>query len=183
MKIIIAPDSFKDALSAQGVAEAIQQGIKMASPDDETVIFPLGDGGEGSSEILGDHLKAKKKIVEVEDALGHPVKAYYYFSKENRTALIEMAQASGLQQIRYDERNCMEASSFGTGQLILDAIRSGAVKIVLAIGGSATNDAGMGMATALGVRFYDKDNRLLKGRGSELRCTIMTKANCCYTKV
>jgi glycerate kinase len=169
MKVIIAPDSFKDALSARDVAEAIQQGIKMASPDDETVIFPLGDGGEGSSEILGDHLNAVKKVVEVEDALGRPVVAYYYFSKENRTALIEMAQASGLQRISYDERNCMEASSFGTGQMMLDAIRSGAVKIVLAIGGSATNDAGMGMATALGIKFYDKDNQLLKGRGCELQ--------------
>ncbi len=169
MKIIIAPDSFKDALSARGVAEAIQQGIKMASPDDETVVFPLGDGGEGSSEILGDHLKAEKKIVEVEDALGHPVEAYYYFSKENCTAIIEMAQASGLQRINYNERNCMEASSFGTGQLIHDAILSGAVRIILAIGGSATNDAGMGLATALGVKFYDKNNRLLKGRGRELQ--------------
>lgn len=169
MKIIIAPDSFKDALSARSVAEAIQQGIKMASPEDETVIFPLGDGGEGSSEILGDHLKAEKKIVEVEDALGRTVEANYYYSKEKRIAFIEMAQASGLQRISYEERNCMAASSFGTGQLVLDAIRSGAEKIVLAIGGSATNDAGMGMATALGVKFYDKDNRLLKGRGHELQ--------------
>jgi len=169
MKIIIAPDSFKDALSARDVAEAIQQGIKMASPEDETVILPLGDGGEGSSEILGNHLNAVEKVVKVEDALGRPVEAYYYFSKENRTALIEMAQASGLQRISYDERNCMEASSFGTGQLILDAIRSGAVRIVLAIGGSATNDAGMGMAAALGVKFYDKNNRLLKGKGRELQ--------------
>ncbi len=169
MKIIIAPDSFKDALSARGVAEAIQQGIKMASPDDETVVFPLGDGGEGSSEILGDHLKAEKRIVEVEDALGNPIEAYYYFSIENRTAIIEMAQASGLQRISREERNCMEASSYGTGQLMLDAIGSGAEKIVLAIGGSATNDAGMGMTTALGVKFYDENNRLLKGRGHELQ--------------
>jgi len=169
MKIIIAPDSFKDALSARGVAEAIQQGIKKASPTDETVIFPLGDGGEGSSEIMGEHLNAVKKIVEVENALGQPVEAHYYLSKDNRTALIEMAQASGLQQIGYNERNCMEASSFGTGQLLLDAIRKGAERIVLAIGGSATNDAGMGLATALGIKFYDKDNRLLKGRGRELQ--------------
>ena len=169
MKIIIAPDSFKDALSARGVAEAIQQGIKMASLDDETVVFPLGDGGEGSSEILGDHLNAVKKVVTVENVIGRPVEAYYYFSKESRTALIEMAQASGLQRISYDERNCMEASSFGTGQLMLDAIRSGAVRIVLAIGGSATNDAGMGMASALGIKFFDKNNRLLKGRGRELQ--------------
>ena len=169
MRIIIAPDSFKDALSAKGVAEAIQHGIKMASPTDETVVFPLGDGGEGSSEILGDHLKAVKKTVEVEDALGRPVEAHYYYSKENRTALIEMAQASGLQRIRHEERNCMEASSFGTGQLLLDALRSGAERIVLAIGGSATNDAGMGLASALGVKFYDKNNRLLKGKGRELQ--------------
>ncbi len=169
MKIIIAPDSFKDALSAKEVAEAIQKGIKMASPDDEIVVFPLGDGGEGSSEIIGYYLKAKKIVVNVEDALGHPVEAYYYFSKENHTAIIEMAQASGLQRISYDDRNCMEASSFGTGQLILDAIRLGATRVILAIGGSATNDAGMGLATALGVRFYDENNRLLRGKGRELQ--------------
>ena len=168
MKILIAPDSFKDALSAFEVARAIERGIQLADSTIETAIFPMGDGGEGSSEILGHHFHAKKMQLTVEDALGRPVSASYYFSAERQTAFIEMAEASGLQQIAADERNCMQASTFGTGQLIKHAIEAGAQRIVLAIGGSATNDAGMGMASALGFRFYDAQNNLLKGSGEDL---------------
>ncbi len=168
MKIIVAPDSFKDALSAYEVAEAMAQGIRIAAPDDEIILFPLGDGGEGSSEILAHYLHASQKNVWVVDALGREVEAFYYLAEESRTAVIEMAQASGLQRISYDERDGMHTSSYGTGQLLLDAIHNGAQRIILAIGGSATNDAGMGMASALGVRFYDKNHRLLKGSGEEL---------------
>ncbi len=168
MKIIIAPDSFKDALSAYEVAEAMEQGIRMAAPEDETILFPLGDGGEGSSEIIAHHLHAVRKNVRVEDALGREVEAFYYIAEEGSTAVVEMAQASGLQKMPYNERDGMHASSYGTGQLLLDAIHNGAQRIILAIGGSATNDAGMGMASALGVRFYDENHRLLKGSGEEL---------------
>ncbi len=169
MKIIIAPDSFKDALSAYEVAEAMAQGIRMAAPEDETVLFPLGDGGEGSSDVIARHLGAEKKTVPVEDALGRTVEAFYYYAKEKQMAVVEMAQASGLQRVPHDKRDGMHASSYGTGQLLSNAIHNGAKRIILAIGGSATNDAGMGMASALGVRFYDKNHRLLKGSGEELR--------------
>lgn len=168
MKIIIAPDSFKDSLSSREVGKAIESGLRLANPGVETEVFPLGDGGEGSSEILGAHLGAEKRFVEVEDALGRPVKAFYYFASDSKTAIIEMANASGLQRIGLDERNCMKASTFGTGQLIRDAISIGAKRAILAIGGSATNDAGMGMATALGFKFFDSENNLLKGTGQEL---------------
>ncbi len=168
MKILIAPDSFKDALSALEVAQAIENGIHMADSTIETIIFPMGDGGEGSAEILGHHFQAEKIDVQVEDALARPVDATYFYSKQSHTAFIEMAEASGLQKIAVADRNCMRASTFGTGQMIAHALRLGAKKIVLAIGGSATNDGGMGMAAALGFRFYDDKNRLLKGTGEDL---------------
>ena len=168
MKILIAPDSFKDSLSSFEVARAIEKGIHLACSTIETKIFPMGDGGEGSSEILGHHFQAEKLQLEVEDALGRPTTASYYFSPHIHTAFIEMAEASGLQKITPAERNCMKASTYGTGQLIRHAIGEGAKKIVLAIGGSATNDAGMGMANALGFRFYDTQNNLLKGIGEDL---------------
>lgn len=168
MKIIIAPDSFKDALSSLEVGKAIEAGIRLADPEIETEVFPLADGGEGSSEILGYHFGAEEKRVVVEDALGRPVEAFYYYDPQKKTALIEMAQASGIQRIGIHERNCMRAGSFGTGQLIRDAIETGAKKILLAVGGSATNDAGMGMASALGFKFFDAENNLLKGSGQDL---------------
>jgi glycerate kinase len=168
MKIVIAPDSFKDALSSRKVAEAICNGIHAASPQDEAVVFPLADGGEGTADILGEYMRATKIFVRVEDALGRPCEAFYYYSKENHTAVVEMAQASGLQRLAFDERDCLKTSSYGTGQLMREAIDRGAKKIILTIGGSATNDAGMGMATALGIRFFDDKDRLLKGSGSEL---------------
>lgn len=168
MKILIAPDSFKDALSAVEVARAIEKGILLANPNHETKIFPMADGGEGSAEILGHHFQSEKIVLEVEDALGRPVAATYFYSGQTRTAFIEMAEASGLQKIIASERNCMKASTYGTGQMIAHAVGLGAKKIVLAIGGSATNDAGMGMANALGFRFFDEQNRQLKGSGEAL---------------
>ena len=168
MKILIAPDSFKDALSALEVAQAIEKGIRLANPNHETKIFPMGDGGEGSAEILGHHFQSEKIVLEVEDALGRPIAATYFYSSQTRTAFIEMAEASGLQKIMAFERNCMKASTYGTGQMIAHAVGQGAKRIVLAIGGSATNDAGMGMAAALGYRFFDAQNCPLKGSGEAL---------------
>jgi len=168
MKIIIAPDSFKEALSSREVAEAIAEGVRLADPSVETCIFPLGDGGEGTSEVLGYHLNAEKHFVKVEDPLGREVSAFYYYAKANHTAIIEMAEASGLHLVATTERDSLKASSFGTGQLIRDALSKGAERIILAIGGSATTDAGMGMMSALGFQFYDEKNNLLKGSGAEL---------------
>ncbi len=168
MKVLIAPDSFKDALSSKLVASAISRGLKLADSTVKTEIFPLGDGGEGSSEILGIHLNAVKIPVTVSDPLGRPVEAFFYWSAKNKTAIIEMAEASGLQLLTEEERNPMETSTYGTGELIKEAIKMDAKNIVLAIGGSATNDGGIGMATALGYKFFDKYGNQLKGKGKEL---------------
>lgn len=168
MNILIAPDSFKDALSSKLVASAISSGLKLADSNVKTKIFPLGDGGEGSSEILGNHLNAIKIPVTVSDPFGRPIKAFFYWSEKSSTAIIEMAEASGLQLLKNKERNPMETSTYGTGELIKEAINRGAENIVLAIGGSATNDGGIGMATALGYKFFDKYGNQLKGKGKEL---------------
>ncbi len=152
MKILIAPDSFKDALPAPEVCRAIQQGVSSARPDADCILFPLADGGEGTSEILAWHLKGEMIRLKVAGPLGLPVEAHYFLAENGRVAFIEMAQASGLQLLRPEERNPLKTSTYGTGELIADAIKKGARKILLGIGGSATNDAGMGMAAALGWR-------------------------------
>lgn len=166
MKILIAPDSFKDALSAPEVCIAIQRGILLARPEVETVLFPMADGGEGTAEILAWHLPGEMVACTVAGPLGQPVAAQYFLSGE--MAFIEMAQASGLQLLRPEERNPLKTSTFGTGQLIRHAIGRGAKKILLGIGGSATNDAGMGMAAALGWRFLSKNSEELAPIGENL---------------
>ncbi|MBI5915601.1 MAG: glycerate kinase [Bacteroidetes bacterium] len=166
MKILIAPDSFKDALSAPEVCIAIQRGILLARPEVETVLFPMADGGDGTAEILAWHLPGEMVTCTVADPLLRPVEARYFLSGE--MAFIEMAQASGLQLLRPEERNPLKTSTFGTGQLIRHAIGRGAKKILLGIGGSATNDAGMGMAAALGWHFLSKNGEELAPTGENL---------------
>ncbi len=168
MKILIAPDSFKDALPAPEVCRAIQQGVSSARPDADCTLFPLADGGEGTSEILAWHLKGEMIRLKVAGPLGLPIEAHYFLAENGRVAFIEMAQASGLQLLRTEERNPLKTSTFGTGELIADAIKKGACKILLGIGGSATNDAGMGMAAALGWRFLSKNGEELRPAGESL---------------
>lgn len=166
MKIIVAPDKFKGSLSAVEVCNAIENGIKRFDQSIEVIKHPLADGGEGTLAILNNYFKLKKRNVVVNNPLFKPCEATYLVS--NDTAYIEMATASGLQLLSENERNCFNTSSFGTGELILDAINSGYTNIVLFIGGSATNDAGIGMASALGYKFYDANNQLVKPIGKEL---------------
>jgi glycerate kinase len=168
MKILIASDSFKDALSAIAVGAAIARGIKRANPQIVTENFPLADGGEGTIEVLNFHTRGTLRTIEVKDPLGRLVKAQYGLSGDRQQAYIEMAQASGLERLSPAERNCCHTNTYGTGELILDAINQGAKKIILGIGGSATNEAGMGMATALGYRFFDEHNNPLKPIGRNL---------------
>lgn len=169
MTILIATDSFKDALSAEAVCRAIASGLQLAAPEVEAIPFPLADGGEGTAEILTLHSGGRLIDCAVQDPLGRLVKARYGLSADGRTAFIDMAQASGLPLLAHQERQPLRTTTFGTGELILDAIRRGADHILLGIGGSATNDAGMGMATALGYRFYDNSNQLLAGNGRNLQ--------------
>lgn len=161
MKIVIAPDSFKDALPALQVCEAIRRGVFQALPSAEVVICPLADGGEGTAEVLAWHLGGELVWVEeVDDPLFRTIESAFFLFQKNggkKIAFVEMARASGLQLLPFEERNPLKTSTFGTGQLVLETLRRGANEIYMAIGGSATNDAGMGMAAALGWRFLDKN--------------------------
>lgn len=166
MKILIAPDKFKGSLSAQEVCEAIEKGIKRFDASIETIKHPLADGGEGSLDILQNYFNLESITIQVQDPLFNWINASYMASKD--TAFIEMSNASGLQLLDKKNQNCYNTSTIGTGQLIYDAIEKGYKNINLFIGGSATNDAGIGMATALGYKFYNSENKLIQPIGKEL---------------
>jgi len=166
MKILIAPDKFKGSLTAHKVCQAIDRGIKKFDSSIKTILHPLADGGEGTLDILSELLDLKTVEVEVSNPLLNPIISFYKKNKD--TAFIEMSLASGLELLKPNERNCMYTTTFGTGELILNAIQKGAKKIFLFIGGSATNDAGVGMATALGYRFFDKNKNLISPIGKNL---------------
>jgi glycerate 2-kinase len=167
MKILIAPDKFKGSLSAEEVCDAIKIGILSKIPDAEVISIPLADGGEGFSDaIIGNKINKKVEIT-VNDPL-HRWKSATYFLIENDTAIIEMANASGLKLLSNSERNPLKASTLGTGELIRNAIENGAKEIIIGIGGSATNDAGMGMAAAFGYRFLDKNDAILNPSGENM---------------
>lgn len=166
MKILVAPDKFKGSLSAQEVCDAIEKGIKKHDSTIEVIKHPLADGGEGTIEILRYYFPLKQVVLEVQNPLFKSIKSSYFVSKD--TAYIEMSNASGLQLLEKKDQNCYYTSTIGIGQLIKDAISKGFKNINLFIGGSATNDAGIGMATALGYHFFDSNENLLKPIGKEL---------------
>lgn len=168
MKILIACDSFKDALPALEVCQAIERGLQLANNTFETTLFPLADGGEGTAEILVLQHGGSWHEVTVNDPLFRPIQARYGLSANGKTAFIEMATASGLQLLKDSERTATKTTSFGTGELIKDAVQKGATRILLGIGGSATNDCGMGMAAALGYRFLDNVGDELEPIGENL---------------
>jgi glycerate kinase len=155
MKIVIAPDSFKENLTSLEVASEIEAGLKRVWPDAQYVKVPMADGGEGTVQSLVDATGGEIVKVEVSGPLGDKVLASYGLLGDKRTAVIEMAEASGLPLVPKDKRNPLIATTYGTGELIKDAIARGVEEIILGIGGSATNDAGAGLAQALGVRFLN----------------------------
>ncbi len=164
MKIVIAPDSFKDSLSAAGAAQAIALGLAEVFPQAELVQCPMADGGEGTVDAILAVLDGERRQSVVTGPLGTEVTAHWGWLPESRTAIIEMAEASGLQLVAVAQRDACITSTVGTGQLIVEALDAGAEKVVLTIGGSATNDGGAGMLTALGVRFYDaQENEVQPG--------------------
>lgn len=167
-RILIAPDSFKESLSAGEVAHFLKKGIKKSLPDAIIDIAPVADGGEGFLKVLTEGTGGVFKTFNVHDALMRPVKAEIGFSGDKQTAFIEMATASGLELIHSGERNPLIASTFGTGEMIKHAIETGCKKIVIGIGGSATNDGGAGMAQALGAKFLNKDRKELLPGGKQL---------------
>ena len=169
MRYLIATDSFKDALPAAEVCAAIARGLRLGDPSASTVLLPLADGGEGTAEVLTTLTQGEQIHCRVCDPLGRPVEAHYGWQTTSKTAFIDMAAASGLQLLQPEERNPMLTSTYGTGELIRDAVSRGAAKIVLGIGGSATNDGGMGMAIALGHQFLDAEGERLSGTGADLQ--------------
>ncbi|MEM0991779.1 MAG: glycerate kinase [Bacteroidota bacterium] len=166
MKVLIAPDKFKGSLSALAVAQAIEKGIKQHDASIDCILHPLADGGDGSVAILSHFLEVQRIDISVDDPLGRSIPCYYYLS--DKSAFIELAAASGLVLLKAAERNPLQTSTYGTGQIILDAIQRGATNIFLFLGGSATNDAGMGIAQALGIQFLDKNGKALKPIGANL---------------
>ena len=155
-KIIIAPDSFKGSLTSAEVANAIELGIKRVAPNCEIVKVPIADGGDGTMDTLVSALGGKKIKIKVHDPLMRPIEAEYGLVKNGETAVIEMATASGLTLLSKEEQNPSITTTFGTGEIINDALQRGCHTFLIGIGGSATNDAGIGMLKALGFRFLDK---------------------------
>src|SRR5438309_3492329 len=168
MKIVIAADKFKGSLSSFQVCDAIAHGLLQANPDFIITKLPLSDGGDGLADVMAHYIRTKKIVTTVYDPLWRPVQASYLLSEDGKTAIIEMAQASGLLLLQPNEYNPLQTTIYGTGQLIVDALQKGISKIVLGIGGSATTDCGIGMAAALGYRFYDAAGRELKPIGANL---------------
>ncbi len=167
-KIIIAPDSFKGSLTAQEVADAMEQGVRRVLGDEVEIIkLPIADGGEGTMEILVRALAGERVVVAVHDPLMRIIQASYGIVGGD-TAVIEMAAASGLTLLAAEERNPMNTSTFGFGEMIADALRRGCRNFMLCIGGSATNDGGVGMLQALGYRFYNKGGLPISPVGGEL---------------
>ncbi|EMA3639561.1 glycerate kinase [Providencia stuartii] len=167
MKIIIAPDSFKESMSAESAADAVKQGFQAVFPDATFLSLPIADGGEGTVDALIAAASGERVSVEVFDPLNKPITAAYGLLHQGTTAAIEMAAASGLMLVPPKERNPMLTSSYGTGQLIKNALDKGVQQIILGIGGSATVDGGVGMLQALGAVFYDGQRQRL-GQGGEV---------------
>ena len=168
MNVLLCPDSFKDALSAQDAAAAMARGVQRAAPEALVQVCPLADGGEGSLDALIAATGAERRQLNVQDALGRPRQAAWGWLSGQRTAYIELAEASGLQHLTADERNALNTSTFGVGELLLAALDQGAEKALLLLGGSATNDGGAGMLQALGARFLDQHGEPLPPGGAAL---------------
>lgn len=168
MKIVIAPDSYKESLPASGVAEAIELGFRQIFPDAQYVNVPVADGGEGTVEAMIAATQGVAKTSRVTGPLGEPVNAVWGLSGDGSTAFIEMAAASGLALVPLAKRNPLLTTSRGTGELILLALEEGATSLIIGIGGSATNDGGAGMVQALGVRLTDANGKEIAPGGAGL---------------
>lgn len=168
MNVLIAPDSLKGSLSAVEFCTIVAQQIQVNLPYVNIHQMPLADGGEGTIEAILANVQGTLKTVTVENALGQAVEAQYAILDDQQTAIIEMAQASGLPLVNVSDRNPMMASSFGTGELIKDALAQGCRRFIIGLGGSATNDGGIGMLQALGAKFLDARQREIRPSGQAL---------------
>jgi glycerate kinase len=168
MKIVIAPDSFKESLSALDVATAIESGFREIFPQAEYIKLPVADGGEGTVEAMVAATGGRVVAVKVTGPLGQPIDAFFGLSGDEKIAFIEMAAASGLECVPPAKRNPLKTTSFGTGELIKNALDHGVEHCIIGIGGSATNDGGAGMVQALGVRLLSKEGKEIGLGGGEL---------------
>lgn len=168
MKIVIAIDSLKGSLSSIEAANAIKKGIENAKLNADIEIKPLADGGEGTVDALVDGMNGKRKVVEVCGPVGKTVEATYGILDDSKTAIMEMAQAAGITQVSGDEKNPLTTTTYGVGEMIKAAINEGCRNFIMGIGGSATNDAGVGMLQALGFKFYDENDNLVGLGGQAL---------------
>ncbi|USH02850.1 glycerate kinase [Grimontia kaedaensis] len=168
MHVVIAPDSYKESLSAAEVAQAIENGFKTVLPAWRFTKLPMADGGEGTVQSLVDATGGSIIHIEVTGPLGAPVKGFFGLLGDGETAVIEMAAASGLHLVPPAERNPLVTTSFGTGELIKAALNNGAKHLIVGIGGSSTNDGGAGMAQALGVKLLDEDGQVISFGGGAL---------------
>lgn len=168
MKIIIAPDSFKESLTAAEVATAIREGMEEILTDAEFIELPLADGGEGSMDALVNAVNGRYETVTVTGPHGTPVEARFGLINDDRVAVIEMAEASGLQHMQLSQRNPQKTTSRGVGELIFEALSWNVEEIILTLGGSATNDGGLGMAQALGVKALEASGKSIAPGGEGL---------------
>lgn len=167
-KYVVAPDSFKESMTAKEVCDAMEKGIKKADSAAEVIKVPMADGGEGTVDSLVDATNGQRVIVEVTGPLGNKISAYYGILGNGTTAVIEMAKASGLEIVEKKKRNPMITTTFGTGELIRDALDHNVKEIIIGLGGSSTNDGGSGMAQALGAKLLDQNNHQISFGGGNL---------------
>lgn len=161
MKFVLAPDSFKESMTAKEVCQAMENGIRKVLPDAKIISVPMADGGEGTIDSLIDATNGQKYAVKVTEPLGTPVTAHYGILGDQKTAIIEMAEASGLSYVPQNKRTpatIKKTTTFGTGELINAALKHDVTRVIIGLGGSSTNDGGSGMAQAIGVKFFDHND-------------------------
>jgi glycerate kinase len=168
MKIVIAPDKFKNALTAKAFCDSVATKLAVLLPEADVLKLPLADGGDGTIGVIKHYLNAAFMALEVCGPVFNPVKANYLYAVETQTAFIELAEASGLKLLDPMALNCKNTTTYGTGELIKEAMDKGATRIILGLGGSATNDCGIGMASALGYRFLDENGATVRPIGANL---------------
>ena len=168
MKFVIAPDSFKESMTAKAAAVAIQAGLQKIYPDADYELVPMADGGEGTVQSLVDATEGEIITADVQNPLDETVSAFYGVLGDQQTAVIEMSAASGIQFVTTETKNPLITTTYGTGQLIKDALDRGMRRFIIGLGGSATNDGGAGMAEALGVQFLDENGQQIARGGAAL---------------
>lgn len=169
MKIVIAPDSFKESMTALKAATAIEEGFRKILPNEEYVKVPMADGGEGTVQSIIDATGGELKTLTVTGPLGESLEAFYGLSGDKKIAVIEMAASSGLDKVEISKRNPLKTTTFGFGELIKNALNEGVEEVLLGIGGSATNDGGAGMIMSLGGKLLDEDKNPIKPTGEGLK--------------